>query len=60
MIIAILAVILGGFVGFISYKSHLKREWNNDFDKSNVYGSLFLGFLMMVLGIIALLNLIFE
>ncbi len=60
MIYAILSVVLGGLIGFVSFKRHLRKEWNSDFDKFNVYGSLYMSIFWVILGIIALLTLIFE
>ncbi len=52
MVIGLITFSLGLAGALISYRRYMKKEWESLYDKTNVYGGLAMGLLMMIIGLI--------
>jgi hypothetical protein len=56
MIYAIISLVMGLTVTYISYKKIRKEEWGNLYDKTGIYSGMAIGLLLAIAGIFTLLH----
>ena len=56
MIYGLILILVGVLSWYLSYKRYLKEKWEDLYDKTNVYGGMFIGVVAFIFGIVILLK----
>jgi len=56
MIYAVISLVVGLIVIYISFKKIRKEEWGNLYDKTTIYSGMVIGLLLAIAGIFTLLH----
>jgi Co/Zn/Cd efflux system component len=56
MVAGLIAFFFGLICAIISYKRYENKEWESFYDKTNVYGGLAMGLLLIIVGIVIIIE----